>query len=100
MLVAGNLVPRKKRLRASPTSGEIPRKEDPPPLNMPRIRPIKMVTPKDVLLREKDFGEDWMAVSNDAHGPQNTPTSGHPGCSFFLERGAMDPSRGLSGPMR
>ena len=44
LLVAGNLAQRQKRLRASPMSGEIPEKEDPPPLNMTSIRPIERVS--------------------------------------------------------
>ena len=48
-------------------SGEIP-EESPPPLKMSSIRPDQDGTGDGVLLRAKDFGEDWIAVPNDEKG--------------------------------
>ena len=44
-------------------SGEIPEREDPLPLNMSDIRPIKVGD--GVLPRDKFIEEDWMAFPND-----------------------------------
>ena len=78
-------------------SGEISGKGDPPPLNMSSIRPCQDGIGDGVLLGAKIFREDWMAVPNDEHGSQNTPTSGHLGCALLSRaRARVTPSRGLS----
>ena len=73
-------------MMASPMSGDIPEKEDPPPLNKLSIRPDRDCISNGVLLRAKIFGEDWMAVPNDEYRSKIHRQEGIFAARFSLER--------------
>ena len=73
-------------------SGEIPEKgESPNTTKHAQHSPNRYSIGDGVLLRERVFEEDWIAVPNDEYGSQNTPTSGHLGCALLPGTRELDP---------